>query len=73
MFFNDHAPPHFHAVYGEFQATVEIERLQVLEGELPNRAWRLVSEWAELHRAELLADWEKCRRMERPFQIEPLP
>jgi hypothetical protein len=32
MFFNDHTPPHFHARYGEFEATVEIDTLEILEG-----------------------------------------
>ena len=72
MFFNDHAPPHFHAVYGEFQATIEIESLQLLEGDLPKRALRLVLEWAELNRQDLLENWELCRQMRRPHKIEPL-
>ena len=46
MFFNDHDPPHIHARYGEFEATIEIESLRVLKGELPGRALNLVSEWA---------------------------
>ena len=37
MFYNDHAPPHFHARYGGFEATIEIENLAVMEGELPTR------------------------------------
>jgi hypothetical protein len=49
MFFNDHPPPHFHARYGEFEATVAIETLEVMEGELPNRALILVREWAIIH------------------------
>jgi hypothetical protein len=44
MFFNDHAPPHFHARYGEFEATIDIETLSVLEGELPGRALALIEE-----------------------------
>jgi len=72
MFFNDHAPPHFHALYGEFQATIDIESLDVLEGELPKRALRLVIEWAELNRRELLEDWELCRQMQQPYKIDPL-
>jgi Domain of unknown function (DUF4160) len=42
MFFNDHAPPHFHAEYAEFKATVDSRNLRVLEGELPRRALDLV-------------------------------
>lgn len=44
MFFNDHPPPHFHARYGEFEATVAIETLEVMEGELPSRALIFVRE-----------------------------
>lgn len=45
MFFSDHAPPHFHARYGEFEATVDIATLGVIEGQLPRRALNLVQEW----------------------------
>ncbi len=46
MFYNDHPPPHFHAKkYGEYEATVDIGTLEILEGELPNRAFTLVREW----------------------------
>ena len=46
MFWNDHAPPHFHALYGEFEALIDIRTLEVLEGQLPRRALALVLEWA---------------------------
>jgi hypothetical protein len=57
MFFNDHPPPHFHARYGEFEATIEIETLAPLEGHLPPRALCLVREWAIIHKEELREDW----------------
>jgi hypothetical protein len=41
MFFNDHAPPHFHARYGEFEVTIDIDMLSVIKGELPRRALEL--------------------------------
>ena len=72
MFFNDHPPPHFHARYGEFEATVEIGTLEVLEGQLPRRALNLVREWAMMHRGELLEDWRFCRENTVPTKIEPL-
>jgi len=72
MFFNDHAPPHFHARYGEFEATVDIGTLAVLQGQLPRRALNLVQEWATMHRGELLEDWRLCRENARPNQVEPL-
>jgi hypothetical protein len=72
MYFNDHPPPHFHALYGEYEAVVAIETLAVMEGELPRRALAMVIEWAGLHRAELFADWELCRAKEQPVKIAPL-
>lgn len=50
MYYQDHAPPHFHAIYGEDEATFDIETSAVLEGSLPRTARKLVVEWAELHR-----------------------
>ena len=70
--FNDHPPPHFHARYGEFEATVEIATLEILEGQLPRRALNLVREWAMMHREELLEDWRFCRENTVPTKIEPL-
>jgi hypothetical protein len=72
MFFNDHAPPHFHARYGEFEATIDIGTLSVIKGELPQRALDLVQEWAMIHRAELLDNWRLCRENAPPAKIEPL-
>ena len=65
-------PPHFHARYGEFEATIEIATLNILEGTLPGRALKLVQEWAIIHREELLNDWRLCRENSRPARIEPL-
>jgi Domain of unknown function (DUF4160) len=50
MFFNDHGPPHFHARYGEFEATIDISTLSLIKGELPRRARDLVEEWAIIHK-----------------------
>jgi hypothetical protein len=72
MYFNDHPPPHFHAQYGEYEVVVAIESLMVLEGSFPRRALGLVIEWAELHKVELLADWELCRDKKQPQKIAPL-
>ena len=72
MFFDEHAPPHFHAQYGEFKAAVAIETLAVLDGYLPRRALELTLDWAELHRQELLDDWALCQQHRVPRKIEPL-
>ncbi|MBI3538390.1 MAG: DUF4160 domain-containing protein [Chloroflexi bacterium] len=53
MYFNDHAPAHFHAEYGEYEAVYEIITLNISRGNLPRRVHALVVEWATLHRDEL--------------------
>lgn len=72
MFWEDHAPPHFHALYGEFEAVIEIEALAVIRGSLPKRALRLTLEWAAIHREELMEDWNLCATKQRPRRIPPL-
>ena len=73
MFWQDHAPPHFHALYGEDEVLVDIRTLDVLEGRLPKRALVLVLEWAAEHRAELMEDWNLCSTNQHPKKIAPLP
>ncbi len=72
IYFSDHAPPHFHAIYGEYEAEFAIADGEVLEGRLPNRALSLVVEWARNRRRELLEDWERARRHEPLLPIAPL-
>jgi hypothetical protein len=72
MYYNDHAPPHFHAKYGDCEALYEIRTLQIYAGRLPGRAHNLVIEWADLNRVELLADWERARQGEPLINIRPL-
>ena len=73
MYHNDHDPPHFHAEYGEFMARIAIGSGETLDGSFPPRAMRLVREWADLHRNELLANWELARAFAHLDKIEPLP
>lgn len=72
MFYSDHEPPHFHAIYGEHEALIEVETLSLFRGSLPRRALALVLEWAALHRAELRDDWKRARNGETLKEIEPL-
>jgi len=58
VFFGDHPPPHFHAIYGEYNALVDIASLQIIEGDLPGRAQKLVLEWALLYQQDLLQMWD---------------
>jgi hypothetical protein len=73
MYYAEHGVPHFHALYAGQEASVAIETLEVLAGSLPERALRLVREWAALHLAELEADWEHARASEPLERIAPLP
>jgi len=72
MYWQDHAPPHFHAFYSGHEAQVRITDGVVLAGHLPATAARLVAEWAALHRAELLADWALAQLPETLLPIEGL-
>ena len=56
MFYNEHNPPHFHAVYNEHEAEINIETLEVTQGSLPKKVYALVLEWAVEHRTELMND-----------------
>ena len=71
MYWNDHSHPHFQAKYGEYEVTINI-RTGVIEGKFPKRALKLVVEWYELHKEELIEDWKLYRNNEAPKPIEPL-
>ncbi len=60
MFWGDHAPPHLHALYAEYEVLIDIHTLEVIRGSMPRRALALVLEWAFQYRAELLEDWKLC-------------
>jgi Domain of unknown function (DUF4160) len=72
MYYDDHPPPHFHAIYGSAEAKIAIATLEVIEGTLPRRALGLVLDWAELHQAELRNNWEQGRRHDVLTPIAPL-
>ena len=72
MFYVDHDPPHFHARYGIQRAIVGIEPTVVLRGALTPRVLGMVTEWAALHRPELLENWRRAREQEPLERIAPL-
>nr|WP_272948007.1 DUF4160 domain-containing protein [Synechococcus elongatus] len=72
MYYNDHAPPHFHVRYGQQKAIISIDTLAVLEGSLKPRTLGLVIEWAAQHQAELRNDWQLARQNAPLEAIEPL-
>lgn len=71
MFFQDHNPPHFHIKYQDYEATINIED-GIVRGEIPRRALRLVYDWLDLHKVELMENW-KLSELRKPLnKIEPL-
>lgn len=71
MYWSDHAPPHFHAKYGDYEVTVTING-GVIEARFPKRALQHVLEWLDLHRLELLDNWQRCQKRQPLLPVEPL-
>jgi hypothetical protein len=71
MVYDDHRPPHFHAEYGEYKVTVEIDS-GVVDGRFPRRALKALMEWYEMHKDRLLEDWELAERHQPLKRIPPL-
>lgn len=69
--FIDHNPPHFHAIYQNDKVSVEIENGKV-KGEISERALRLILEWLDIHRDEIMKAWEQASNGLEPDKIEPL-
>ncbi len=74
MYFKDHAPPHFHVKYNEFNAIISIEDFAITQGKLPAKAIGLVIEWATLHQEELMKNWKSLSESDTISftAIEPL-
>ena len=68
----EHNPPHIHVYYQDNSCTINIDDCQLAQGSLPTKQLRLVVAWIELHKDELMADWQLCQNGEHPFNIEPL-
>lgn len=66
----EHPPPHVHAKYNEYEASVEIMTGKILEGNLPRTAQKLVKKWIINHRQELLAEWKRMEMGETPRFIQ---
>ena len=72
MYWDEHNPPHFHVLYENKKAIIDIKKLEVISGNLSHRATSLVLDWAELHQNELLEDWNLCQQKIAPNKIKPL-
>lgn len=67
-----HHTPHFHAYYQDDVAVYGLDPVELIAGHLPRRQRRLVEAWAELHQAELIADWQLLQSGEPPLPIEAI-
>lgn len=72
MFYDDHVPPHFHAVYGEYELVIGMSPITILNGKAPSRVRSMVLEWTALHQQELLDNWERSRQNIPLVSIDPL-
>ncbi|MDT8390327.1 MAG: DUF4160 domain-containing protein [Lentisphaeria bacterium] len=67
-----HKKPHIHVKYQEHEVVIAIPDGDVLEGSIPKNKMKLVSAWIEIHRDDLMADWELAVNGEQPYKIDPL-
>lgn len=72
MYWSDHMPPHFHAMYGGEEILVSIRELEVLEGSFPKKQLKMVLGWAAIRQDELMDNWELATKQQELFEIEPL-
>jgi hypothetical protein len=72
MYYDDHPPPHFHAIYGDQEAKIAIDTLELIEGKLTRRALGLVLDWAALHQQELRDNWIRGEQHNALSPIAPL-
>lgn len=72
IYWNDHAPPHFHAKYSGDEGVIDIQTGKLIKGKLSDRTLKLIEEWRSLHIRELLEDWELARQRKPLREIEPL-
>ena len=72
IYYGDHSPPHFHALYAGDVAKIAIDTLQIIDGSLPKRALALVIDWASIHQQELLEAFARAAALQAPGQIAPL-
>ena len=72
MFFEDHQPPHFHAQYGDDKALIDINKGEIFRGRLPKAQAKMVLAWCEIHKTELLENWNRALNSETPVRINPL-
>ena len=72
MYWNEHPPPHFHAIYEDYGAQISIETGEVIRGKLPPKAGQLVKEWAQLYSAQLMDNWQRAKSEQELQKLPPL-
>jgi len=70
--YSDHAPPHFHAIYGGEECCILIEELELLEGSFPGKQLKMLLGWAALRQEELRENWKLASNNQETFMIDPL-
>ena len=70
--YNEHIPPHFHAKYGEYECSITIDDIELLNGDMPNKQLKMLFGWAALHQEELKEEWYLAEQKQELFQIAPL-
>lgn len=71
MYFDDHTPPHFHAIYQDFTATFDFDGT-IIKGEFPQKQAKFIAAWALIHREELEANWRLAAEQQPLYKIDPL-
>lgn len=72
LYYRDHPPTHFHAIYGAHEALIEVETGAIHQGHLPKTAYDLVNRWRAIHLQELRDDWNRARQQLPLVPIAPL-
>jgi len=72
IYYDDHNEPHFHAYYGKYEAEIAIKSGELLEGNLPPSAKKLIKQWMKVHKEDLLEDWGLAEKHEKLKKIDPL-
>ena len=70
--YNEHIPPHFHAKYGEYECSITIDDIELLNGDMPNKQLKMLFGWAALHQEELKEEWYLAEQKQELSQIAPL-
>ena len=69
MYSAEHNPPHFHVYYGDKECVIDIQECAMVEGDMPQNKLRLVLAWCEIHKDELMQNWELAMKEKKLKKI----